>query len=50
MMLNEKVVIVTGASGGIGSQTAIACAREGAKVVVHYNGSKEKADSVVKAI
>ncbi len=35
MRLQDKVVIVTGSSAGIGKATALACAKEGAKVVVH---------------
>ncbi len=33
-MLKDKVVIVTGASSGIGREVALICAREGAKIVV----------------
>ncbi len=35
MRLQDKVVIVTGSSSGIGEAIALACGREGAKVVVH---------------
>jgi L-rhamnose 1-dehydrogenase len=44
MLLRGKVVIVTGASRGIGRATALACAREGANVVVNYLVSND-ADS-----
>ena len=33
-MLNNKIVLVTGASAGIGRATALICAREGARIVV----------------
>ncbi|MFX1512592.1 MAG: SDR family NAD(P)-dependent oxidoreductase [Promethearchaeota archaeon] len=36
------MVIVTGASGGIGSKTAILFAGKGAKVVVNYFSSSNK--------
>lgn len=49
-MLTNKVALVTGASRGIGRAIAVALAREGAFVVVNYNGSKERADAVVKEI
>mgnify|MGYP002623897758 CR=1 FL=1 len=48
--LNNKVAVVTGASLGIGRATAIALAREGAKVVVNYRSHPEAADEVVDAI
>jgi NAD(P)-dependent dehydrogenase (short-subunit alcohol dehydrogenase family) len=37
-MLNDKVVLVTGAGGGIGREMALLAAREGAKVVVNDLG------------
>ena len=33
MKLKDRVVLITGAGAGIGHQTALACAREGAKIV-----------------
>jgi NAD(P)-dependent dehydrogenase (short-subunit alcohol dehydrogenase family) len=38
-MLNDKVVIVTGAGGGIGRDFALAMAAHGAKVVVNDIGA-----------
>lgn len=48
--LNGKIAIVTGGSGGIGSAICIRLAADGAKVVVHYGGSKDKANQVVDQI
>ena len=47
---DNKVALVTGASSGIGRATAREFARAGAKVVVHYNVSKDDAEAVVDAI
>ncbi|MGN8055996.1 SDR family NAD(P)-dependent oxidoreductase [Pedobacter sp. 22163] len=48
--LKNKVAIVTGASKGIGAAIATHFAAEGAKVVVNYASSKERAEHVVKII
>lgn len=50
MLLEEKVAVVTGASRGIGRGIALALAREGAMVVVNYNGSAARAEEVVNTI
>ena len=44
--LAGKRVVITGASGGIGSACARAFANEGARVVVHYHRGKERADAL----
>lgn len=46
----NKVVIVTGASSGIGSGIAARFAEAGAKVVVNYRTSESEAQAVVKSI
>lgn len=49
-MLEGKVALITGASRGIGRAIALTFAGYGAKVVVNYNGSKEKAEEVAEEI
>ena len=49
-LLDNKVAVVTGASRGIGAAIAKSMGREGAFVVVNYNGSAEKAEAVVAEI
>ena len=48
--LKGKVVLITGASTGIGAAAARAFAAHGSKVVVHYNASKEAADKVAREV
>ena len=44
--LRDKVVLITGASTGIGAAAARAFARCGSRVVVHYNRSRDAAEAV----
>jgi 3-oxoacyl-[acyl-carrier protein] reductase len=44
--LAGKAVVVTGASGGIGSECARAFAAEGARVVVHYHHGRDRAEAL----
>jgi len=48
--IKEKVVVVTGASGGIGSAIARAFAEEGAQVVVHYRRGKAVAEKLAREL
>lgn len=50
MRFEGKSAIVTGSSRGIGREIALQLAKEGARVVVNYSGSKDKADAVVQVI
>jgi 3-oxoacyl-[acyl-carrier protein] reductase len=43
MSFRDRTIVITGASGGIGGETALLFAGEGANVVVNYLSSPEKA-------
>ncbi|MBI5408905.1 MAG: 3-oxoacyl-ACP reductase FabG [Nitrospirae bacterium] len=48
--LSGKTALVTGGSKGIGRETSILLAKAGAKVIINYNKSAEKAEEVKKAL
>jgi 3-oxoacyl-[acyl-carrier protein] reductase len=50
MSLSGKVILITGASRGIGRATAERVAAEGASVVVNYLSDSKAADEVVAQI
>lgn len=49
-MLTDKVAVVTGASRGIGKEIARTLASQGARVIVNFCGSVEKAQETVREI
>ena len=48
--VSNKIVVITGSSRGIGSELAIAFAKEKAIVVINYLNSKEKANNIYKQV
>jgi NAD(P)-dependent dehydrogenase (short-subunit alcohol dehydrogenase family) len=48
--LDGRVVLVTGASGGIGSVTATELGARGASVIAHYGGNREGAEVALSAV
>jgi 3-oxoacyl-[acyl-carrier protein] reductase len=46
----SRVVLITGASRGIGAATALVLAERGFRVVVNYRSSAEQADAVVRSV
>ena len=48
--LNGKIVLVTGGAGNIGAVISKSFAKQGAKVIIHYNKSKENAEKIATEI
>jgi len=50
MKLKDRVVLVTGASIGLGAEIALEAAREGADVVVNYHSHRVDAEQVLREV
>jgi len=50
MSLANKVLLITGASKGIGRALALKAASEGASIVINYRSDKSAADALVSEI
>ncbi|OHF01668.1 short-chain dehydrogenase [Colletotrichum orchidophilum] len=50
MSLQDKIILITGGSKGIGKAIALDAAAQGAKIVVNYSSDSSAADEVVKTI
>jgi len=50
MNFKDKVVLITGAAQGIGRATARQFAELGARVIVHYNSNRERAENTLAAL
>jgi 3-oxoacyl-[acyl-carrier protein] reductase len=48
--LAGKTALITGSSGGIGAASAVALARVGATIIVHYNSQKAEAEAVLEHV
>ncbi|MBJ9986942.1 SDR family oxidoreductase [Acinetobacter sp. S40] len=46
----EKVILITGASRGIGACTAILLAKQGHKIIINYANNDQEAEHIVKKI
>ncbi len=49
-MASRISILITGASGGIGRAAAIECANRGARIGVHYNGNRDRAEKTLSAL
>jgi NAD(P)-dependent dehydrogenase (short-subunit alcohol dehydrogenase family) len=50
MKLHNKVVLITGASRGIGCAIAKECARQGARIIVHYKSDRTAAEETLHSL
>ncbi len=49
-MRDDRAVIITGASGGLGREIALRFGRAGCRVLVHYHRNKESAELLVRQL
>ncbi|MDH3218719.1 MAG: SDR family oxidoreductase [Gammaproteobacteria bacterium] len=49
-MSSRISILITGASGGIGRAAAIECASRGARIGVHYNANRARAEATLAAL
>ncbi|PHS22368.1 MAG: 3-oxoacyl-ACP reductase [Robiginitomaculum sp.] len=50
MTLHEKIILITGASRGLGAAIATKCAKGGAKLIVHYGANADAAHALQKKL
>lgn len=50
MELKGKTILVTGSSSGIGRTISAACAKEGARVLIHYRKNEKGAEGTLKEV
>jgi NAD(P)-dependent dehydrogenase (short-subunit alcohol dehydrogenase family) len=50
MNLQDRVALVTGSAHRVGKSLALALAREGADLAIHYHGSREEAESTAREV
>lgn len=48
--MNNKNVLITGATGGIGAAIAVEMAKNGANIGLHYHGNRTKAEELQKTL
>jgi 3-oxoacyl-[acyl-carrier protein] reductase len=44
------VILITGASGGVGQAAALACAQDGARIAIHYHQNQVAAEVLLKTL
>ena len=49
-MSSRASILITGASGGIGRAAAIECANRGARIGIHYNNNRARAEATLDAL